>query len=164
MKNVIRQIFSFVLPFTVLVVVPYSIEDNLVFTSTTQSWIGIAMGLIGLSMMATTIYSFMTIGKGTLAPWAPTQKLVVTGLYRYVRNPMISGVWFVLLGEATLFASYAILIWSGAFLVINTVYFILSEEPGLEKRFGESYRVYKKHVPRWIPRLTPYQPENNHNA
>jgi len=69
---------------------------------------------------------------------------------------MILGVLMVLLGEATAFSSIKILEWAGVFFLINTAYFIVSEEPKLEKRFGADYLEYKKHVGRWIPRLTPY--------
>ena len=71
--------------------------------------------------------------------------------------PMIMGVVTVLLGESVLTGSWVILLWVVFFFTLNHVYFIVSEEPGLEKRFGESYRQYKQHVPRWIPRLTPWQ-------
>jgi protein-S-isoprenylcysteine O-methyltransferase Ste14 len=71
---------------------------------------------------------------------------------------MILSVILVVLGEAFLFAS----IWIGAmavfFYLLNTVYFVFSEEPGLEKRFGEEYLEYKRNVPRWIPRLRPWKP------
>jgi protein-S-isoprenylcysteine O-methyltransferase Ste14 len=81
------------------------------------------------------------------------QKLVIRGLYRYVRNPMISGALFVLMAEATLFRSWPIAIWMVIFPASNTVYFCLGEEKGLENRFGDDYRDYKAHVPRWVPRL-----------
>jgi protein-S-isoprenylcysteine O-methyltransferase Ste14 len=103
-----------------------------------------------------TITLFGRFGNGTLAPWQPTQKLVVIGPYRYVRNPMISGVFFILIGESLILHSTSILEWAGLFFLINTTYFILSEEPSLEERFGQDYRQYKRHVGRWIPRLHPY--------
>lgn len=156
MKNFAKQLFSFILPFTVLVIVPRWIEDNWTLDTLPHVVVGILSACFGLTCMVFTISSFITIGKGTLAPWAPTKKLVVTGLYRYMRNPMISGVFMVLLGETLCLWSTNLLAWSGAFFLINTIYFILSEEPGLEKRFGSEYREYKSHVPRWIPRLTPY--------
>jgi protein-S-isoprenylcysteine O-methyltransferase Ste14 len=157
MKVIIKNILSLVLPFTVLILVPRWIEKSWTIPSYAHLIVGSALGLIGLSVMAITISSFIRIGKGTLAPWSPTQRLVVTGLYRYVRNPMIMGVATVLLGEAIVFWSLPIIEWAGIFILINTTYFILSEEPGLEKRFGPDYIEYKKHVGRWIPRLTPYQ-------
>ena len=69
---------------------------------------------------------------------------------------MISSVLAILLGETIAFGSLGIFIWFLLFFGINNVYFVLSEEPGLEKRFGEDYRIYKKNVPRWIPRLRPW--------
>jgi protein-S-isoprenylcysteine O-methyltransferase Ste14 len=104
---------------------------------------------------------FSRIGEGTLAPWAPTKHIVVTGLYRHVRNPMISGVLIALLGEAILFSSFSIFLWFILASIVNHVYFIKSEEPGLLARFGDEYRVYWENVPRWIPRRTPWYPEYN---
>ena len=112
---------------------------------------------LGLVLMVATIRLFMTVGKGTLAPWNPPQRLVVRGVYRYVRNPMISGVIFILLGEAVLAASLPLLGLFVFFVIVNAVYIPLAEEPGLVKRFGEDYLAYKQNVPRWIPRLTPWK-------
>ena len=95
---------------------------------------------------------FARVGEGTLAPWDPTRKLVAVGPYRHVRNPMISGVALMLLGEALVRGSWVLGTWTGTFLLINHGYFVASEEPGLEKRYGAAYRVYKENVPRWIPR------------
>jgi protein-S-isoprenylcysteine O-methyltransferase Ste14 len=113
--------------------------------------------ILGLGLMVHTIRLIYKTGRGTLAPWDPTQKLVVTGLYRYLRNPMISGVIFVLLGQAVLLGSWLIFIWFLIFLALNIVYIPLSEEPGLENRFGDNYRSYKDNVPRWLPRRTPWE-------
>ena len=77
--------------------------------------------------------------------------------YAYVRNPMITGIFLILTGEACLLGSYAIGIWTVLFLVINMIYFPLSEEPGLRARFGKEYDTYCKNVPRYIPRLTPWK-------
>jgi len=154
--NLLKQITSFILPVTVLIIVPINIESNWSILFGWNSIFGLILIIAGLMIMGLTISSFIRIGKGTLAPWSPTKKLVVVGLYRYVRNPMILGVFTVLLGETTCIWSIALLQWSAAFFVINTIYFILYEEPGLEKRFGEDYLNYKKHVPRWVPRLTPF--------
>ena len=95
-------------------------------------------------------------GKGTLAPWDPPRRLVVRGPYAYVRNPMISGVVFVLFGEALLLLSRPHLEWALLFLLINAVYIPLLEEPLLRERFGDEYREYSRHVPRLMPRLTPW--------
>ena len=66
-----------------------------------------------------------------------------------------NSIVFILIGESLFFHSTNVLIWATCFFFINTVYFIFSEEPGLQARFGDDYRQYKEHVPRWIPRLTP---------
>lgn len=117
---------------------------------------GLAFIGAGLTLVIKTNMLFATIGKGTLAPWTPTQKLVVRGIYRHVRNPMISGVFCILLGETLLFGSPNLFTWFMIFVLINMTYIPLLEEPGLERRFGEDYLVYKKNVPRWIPRRTPW--------
>ena len=99
---------------------------------------------------------FVREGEGTLAPWDPPQQLVVHGPYRYVRNPMISGVIFVLFGEALVLLSRPHAIWAAAFLALNLIFIPLVEEPRLAGRFGDSYREYQKHVPRIWPRLRPW--------
>lgn len=159
MKNFLKQIFSFILPFTVLVIIPLWIEKKRTLQISLHLFAGLITILVGLTIMAITISSFIKIGKGTLAPWSPTKKLVLKGLYRYVRNPMILGVFIVLLGEALALLSKNILLWAGVFLIINTIYFVIYEEPDLEEKFGDEYREYKKHVSRWLPRFTPYHPE-----
>jgi protein-S-isoprenylcysteine O-methyltransferase Ste14 len=114
--------------------------------------IGAALIAAGLALWWWTVRLFARVGRGTLAPWDPTRRLVVEGPYRHVRNPMISAVGGVLLGEALLFGSSELLIWLGLFLAINAAYFVLVEEPGLERRFGDEYREYRRTVPRWLPR------------
>jgi protein-S-isoprenylcysteine O-methyltransferase Ste14 len=76
----------------------------------------------------------------------------------HMRNPMISAVLAVLLGESILFGSSALLIWFAAFLTLNWVGFLVYEEPGLERRFGDEYREYRRSVRRWLPRRTPWTP------
>ena len=120
---------------------------------------GLALIGAGLYLVLATIRMFVTIGKGTLAPWDPPQKLVVTGIYRYVRNPMISGVIALVAGQALLLGSVPLLLYALLIFAINAVYIPLSEEPGLRRRFGQSYDDYASEVPRWLPRRTPYIPE-----
>ena len=104
------------------------------------------------AMIAWTVALFAGVGRGTLAPWDPPERLVVRGPYRYVRNPMITGVVSVLLGEAALFGSPAVLAWAGFVFALNAVYFPLIEEPDLRSRFGADYDAYAAHTPRWLPR------------
>jgi protein-S-isoprenylcysteine O-methyltransferase Ste14 len=156
MSKLINQIFSFILPVTVLIIIPLIIENDFSIKETPASVSGLAFIITGLYFIVSTVALFIKIGKGTLAPWSPTGKLVISGLYRYVRNPMIIGVLMVLIGESVLFLSVRIFIWAVLFIIINTVYFILYEEPDLEKKFGEEYSTYKKYVNRWLPRFKPY--------
>ena len=120
------------------------------------SWIPRTLGAIlmiaGVGLVAWCISLFARIGKGTLAPWDPTSNLVAAGPYRYTRNPMITGVCTILAGEALALGSWRLGLWALTVIVLNHVYFLVSEEPGLERRFGESYAEYKRRVPRWIPR------------
>jgi protein-S-isoprenylcysteine O-methyltransferase Ste14 len=120
--------------------------------------LGVSLVGVGLLLFVRTVALFVTVGVGTLAPWDPTSRLVVRGPYRHVRNPMISGVLFVLLGEAAVLGSPALLIWAAAFLAVNAVYMPLFEEPGLQRRFGKDYETYAANVPRWLPRLRPWDP------
>ena len=148
------------LPVTVSVIVPYLIYDPAHLFL--PGWLllktaGLVLLTGGLALLIYTNYLFRSIGKGSLAPWSPTQKLIVTGPYRYCRNPMISGVLFILTGEALFFHSVEIALWAILFFGINTTYFMLKEEPDLFRRFGDNYRKYRENVPRWIPRLKPYR-------
>jgi len=119
---------------------------------------------VGLLLMAQTISMFVRIGKGTLAPWDATSHMVLHGVYRHVRNPMISGVFCILLGESVLFGSIPLFIWFVIFVLMNAIYIPFIEEPGLEERFGEEYLVYKKNVPRWIPLIKPWIPPSFKDA
>ncbi len=149
-----------ILPVSVTCIVPYFIYDRSddIPESIFFKIIGGILAGGGLVLFLYTVFLFKTIGKGTLAPWSEKQNLVIEGPYRYCRNPMISGVLFILIGEAFLFHSVSILWWALLFVIINTVYFITVEEPALYEKFGKDYKNYKKHVPRWIPRLKPYRP------
>jgi protein-S-isoprenylcysteine O-methyltransferase Ste14 len=163
------------LPFVVTVVIPTLI---LAQTPPTPGWglpfplnillfiLGIVLIGLGLLLMIQTVGLFMTVGQGTLAPWDPTQRLVVVGIYRYVRNPMISGVFSILLCEGVLLGSTSILVWALIVIVINMIYIPLSEEPGLRQRFGADYDDYARNVPRWVPRRTPWtlSPANTRTA
>ena len=125
-----------------------------------QLWrclIGAICLLLGILLAVLTVRLFPKLGNGTPAPWDSTTKLITSGPYAYVRNPMITGVVLILVGEALLLCSVAIGIWAGVFLIINMLYFPLSEEPGLRKRFGKEYDEYCKNVPRYSPRLKPWR-------
>ena len=109
--------------------------------------------LVGLSIIWITVSLFTDYGKGTPAPYSPPKILVAIGIYRYVRNPMMIGVWSVLIGEANLFMSIGLLIWFLIFFIASILFVTLWEEEDLENRFGEPYCEYKRNVPRWVPRI-----------
>ncbi|MCW5888637.1 MAG: isoprenylcysteine carboxylmethyltransferase family protein [Anaerolineales bacterium] len=142
------------LPFMASVVVPAALLAH--FGAGQPAWwqqgAGVLVFAAGFGLFAWCVSLFVRVGRGTLAPWDPTTALVAVGPYRYVRNPMISGVAAMLLGQALYFGATALLAWGATFIAINHAYFVFSEEPGLEQRFGQAYRAYKAAVPRWLPR------------
>jgi protein-S-isoprenylcysteine O-methyltransferase Ste14 len=154
------------LPFTVTVLIPAAIVagggatgwglDGVARAAT----IVVGAGLIsaGLAVFVWTVRLFAWIGRGTLAPWDPPERLVVAGPYRHLRHPMISGVTLVLAGEALALGSSGIAVVLGAFAALNAVYLPLVEEPALVRRFGADYERYMANVGRWIPRLRPWEP------
>ncbi len=152
------------LPFVVTVVVPACLlliggRGGRPWLPAWLAWpLGLALLLTGLTLIVTTVGLFARVGHGTLAPWDPTAQLVVAGPYRYVRNPMITGVFAVLLAESLLTSSPWLFLWFCGFLVVNLLYIRVSEEPGLRARFGPDYETYVEHVPAWIPRRTPWDP------
>jgi protein-S-isoprenylcysteine O-methyltransferase Ste14 len=163
----LRQLLAIaLLPFTVAVLVPIWIAQQYGVTLTVGSSLGLVLlqsgGVVllslGLVLFVTSLWRFMTKGRGTLAPWDPPRVFVADGPYRYVRNPMISGVILLLSGEAFALMSPPHGVWAVCFSVINLVYIPLVEEPQLERRFGDSYREYCRHVRRFIPRLRPWTP------
>ena len=126
----------------------------------------LAVGLVGAWLFVTTVVDFARRGRGTLAPWDPPRRLVLSGPYRHVRNPMISGVVLLVLAQGGWLGSALVAGWGALFLVINLVYIRSSEEPALRARFGEAYDTYCRAVPRWIPRLAPWRadPEDTEPA
>ena len=164
---IFRQLIAIVvLPFTVAVVIPIwlarrdgirlglgaSLGDLVMQTC------GAGLLAIGVVLFLASLGRFVREGRGTLAPWDPPRQLVVRGPYRYVRNPMISGVVIVLLGEAAVLQSRPHLLWAIGFLGFNAIYIPLLEEPLLAERFGADYSEYRRHVPRLVPRWRPWKP------
>jgi protein-S-isoprenylcysteine O-methyltransferase Ste14 len=158
-----RILSSLILPFVIVVILPWWLRTGLAEYDTCWPgdspavWIARLLGatvlLLGAALFVWCVTLLVREGKGTIMPWDPTQQLVIKGPYCHVRNPMISAVLFMVAGQALLWGSWLTGLLAVVFFLINHVYFILSEEPGLERRFGESYREYKANVPRWLPRL-----------
>ncbi|MCE9645771.1 MAG: isoprenylcysteine carboxylmethyltransferase family protein [Chloroflexi bacterium] len=167
MLKTLRHILAILaLPFMAVIVMPAWLSHQFIqydtrrIGTTPAALTGLVAGAlfvwVGFTFFVWCVNLFAIIGQGTLAPWDPTRRLVVSGPYRHVRNPMISAVAMMLIGQSLFWGSWVIGLWAGIFILINHFYFIFSEEPGLEKRFGESYLRYKANVPRWIPRLRPW--------
>jgi protein-S-isoprenylcysteine O-methyltransferase Ste14 len=122
--------------------------------ATTWRWhhgLALPLFLIGVAIYAWCLWDFMSAGRGTPAPIDPPRRLVVRGLYRYVRNPMYVGVLSAIAGWAAWFAARDVIIY-GAFVGVGFDLFVrFVEEPGLRARFGEDYTRYCAAVRRWIP-------------
>lgn len=167
MLYLLRHLLSvLILPVTMVVVVPWWIARNYGVDARVPDrlleWLAVAAGAvaggIGFALFAASLRLFFTVGRGTLAPWDPPRHLVVRGPYRYVRNPMISGVVLLQTAIALSLRSWPHAVWAATFLAANLIYFPLVEEPMLEEKFGDEYRTYKRYVSRFLPRLRPWNP------
>ena len=116
---------------------------------------GALVMLLGVVLVCWCVRDFYVSGKGTLAPWDPPAKLVVIGLYRYVRNPMYVGVVTLVLGWSVLFTSPVLMCYALILAVGFHIRVLTYEEPWLESQFGSEWRRYRSEVGRWFPRLTP---------
>lgn len=119
--------------------------------------LGLTVTTAGAALVVTCFVRFVTEGRGTPAPVAPTEELVVGGVYRFVRNPMYVGVGSAIAGQAVAFASTAVAVWLLVFMATVWSFVHFYEEPTLSEQFGESYERYRAAVPGWWPRLTPYR-------
>ncbi len=122
--------------------------------------IGALMIAAGVAVVLDSFARFALQGLGTPAPILPTRHLVVSGLYQYVRNPMYAGVLSIILGQSLLFGdgrlfAYGVLLWLGVH-----VFVVGYEEPTLRRSFGSEYEAFRRNVPRWIPRLSPWRGGN----
>jgi protein-S-isoprenylcysteine O-methyltransferase Ste14 len=113
----------------------------------------LGLGIIGL---LDSFVRFAVQGLGTPAPVFPTRHLVVTGLYRYVRNPMYVAVAFTIFGQSLILGNVALLAYGGLVWLLFHVFVMVYEEPVLRSSFGDEYKSFCAEVPRWIPRLTPW--------
>ena len=118
--------------------------------------LGVLMIAAGAPLLLDCFIRFAIQGLGTPAPIAAPQRLVVTGIYRHTRNPMYVAVFFLTLGQALLFGSIPMLEYTLAITTGFIAFVLLYEEPTLRRKFGADYEQYRRHVPRWIPRLKPY--------
>lgn len=119
--------------------------------------IGIVLILIGAPVLIDSFARFALQGVGTPAPLAPTRHLVVTGLYRYVRNPMYLAVAAVIFGQGFYLGRVGLLIYGAGFLLACHLFVIAYEEPTLRRTFGADYEAFCTNVRRWLPRLGPWR-------
>jgi protein-S-isoprenylcysteine O-methyltransferase Ste14 len=167
-----RHLISILIaPLTMTIVIPASLVnwDDLRthnFGSplvATQGTVGGLLIAAGLGLLIWTVMLFDRVGKGTLGvgkALGEPVNLVVRGPYRHVRNPMITGVLCILLGEAAIAASGWLLLWFAIFFACIATFIRFWEEPHLAQRYGSDYLNYRQNVPRWIPRISAWAPAN----
>jgi protein-S-isoprenylcysteine O-methyltransferase Ste14 len=150
-------VFTLLVPGTVVGVVPWWITGHrlappLLGTAATR-WLGALLFLAGLPVFLGFLLRFVREGRGTPAPVAPTDRLVVGGAFRYVRNPGYLAVLALVAGQGLWFGSPAVLAYAAALAVAFHLFVVLYEEPTLARRYGAEYEDFRARVPRWLPRL-----------
>ena len=121
--------------------------------------LGIALLVVAVVVLIRNFVRFVVEGRGTPSPVLQTERLVVGGDYRFVRNPMYLGVIGAILGQAMIFGSFSLLLYALAVWAIMATFVRWYEEPLLQNRYGEEYGRYRRGVRAWVPRLHPWQPE-----
>ena len=153
-------IYLFLLVPFFIIWIPYEILSasghDIEFNSGVFQHVGLVFIALGVVAYVWCSGSFVFYAKGTPIPFTPTKELVVTGLYKYVRNPLYIAGMLVLLGETLLFLSKGIFIYTLIMFGVFNVH-VLMEENHLEDTFGKKYEQYRKVVPRWIPRFKSYK-------
>ncbi|MBB4932611.1 protein-S-isoprenylcysteine O-methyltransferase Ste14 [Lipingzhangella halophila] len=119
--------------------------------------VGAVLIAAGLYVLLSAVARF-ALALGTLAPVAPTERLVVEGFHRFVRNPMYVGVIAAILGQALLFGSLGVAVYGIVVWVFFSLFVRWYEEPTLVRQFGGEYETYRRNVPAWIPRVRPWEP------
>ncbi len=122
--------------------------------------VGAVVIVLGVGVLLHAFVRFVIEGGGTPAPIAPTERLVVGGLYRYVRNPMYLAVAAIIVGQALALGQLWLLLYAAAFFAVVAVFVRTYEEPTLERRYGEQFTAYCRAVPAWRVRRTPWQADD----
>src|SRR5215510_6618271 len=153
-------LFLVIAPGSVAVLVPWWISR---WRLQTPLWgvgpirvVGVLLIATGFPVLLDSFARFALQGVGTPAPLFPTRHLVVTGLYRYVRNPMYVAVVSTILGQGLILGNVMLLEYGGVVWLLFHLFVLVYEEPTLRTSFGSEYQSYYEAVPRWIPRLTPW--------
>ena len=144
--------FGFYLPWLL-----FGLRDVRIDITDPRHWLGMLCIGVGTILLLTCIWEFARRGKGTLSPADPPRQLVVSGLYRFVRNPMYMSVTLIVFGEVLLTFSRPLLAYWVIWFAIVNLFVVGYEEPTLRDQFGDQYDRYVRNVGRWIPRLTPWR-------
>jgi len=123
--------------------------------------VGAVLLVVGSAALLECFFRFAWTGLGTPVPIAPTRRLIVTGLYRHVRNPMYFSVITIVLGEALLLSDPRLLLYGAAVWTLFHLFVLAYEEPTLREQFPEDYARYTRAVPRWLPRLSPWRDDDS---
>jgi protein-S-isoprenylcysteine O-methyltransferase Ste14 len=151
LKNLL---FTILIPGTVAVYIPLIIARGKVISLQPLLLVsGILFMVLGATIYAWTVWNFASFGSGTPLPIDAPKKLVVRGLYRFVRNPMYLGVILVILGWVAIFAYGWLLLYALVVWVVMNLFVVVYEEPRLKELFGEDYESYRMAVGRWVPRV-----------
>jgi protein-S-isoprenylcysteine O-methyltransferase Ste14 len=151
-------VFLVIAPGTFGAFVPWALTG---WESRSSPWpvraLGAVLVVAGAAIVLHAFVQFILEGRGTPAPVAPTEELVVGGVYRRLRNPMYVAVTAVIGGQALLLGSLELGVYAVCFWAVTAAFVMLYEEPVLMRRYGDRYRTYRDNVPAWIPRLRPWR-------
>lgn len=152
--------FLALVPGAVVVLVPYwltgwRVEEPFLGVPGLRA-LGALMVFAGLASLLDSFARFVFVGLGTPAPVAPPTRLVVSGQYRHVRNPMYVAVLALVVGQGFVLGSGALLPYAALLWLLFNAFVVLYEEPRLASLFGESYEAYRRNVRRWWPRIKPW--------
>jgi protein-S-isoprenylcysteine O-methyltransferase Ste14 len=145
-------VFTIVVPGAGAVWAPWWILTRDGHAATPVAWVAVAVIAAGAALYLWCVWLFAAVGRGTPGPWDAPRSVVAAGPYRWVRNPIYIAALLVVMGEAWLFLSPALLLYAGAMAVCCHLFVIGYEERTLRRRFGSAYEGYARTVPRWIPR------------
>lgn len=154
--------FFLLAPGTVAFLIPWWIAGwrmvEPFFGQPSVPFVGLLLVVAGAVPLIESFARFALVGRGTPAPIVPTERLVVSGFYRYERNPMYVGVLAIIIGNALVLGNASVLIYAVIVSLGFALFVRAYEEPALRRQFGQEYELYCTHVPRWLPRLTPWTP------
>jgi protein-S-isoprenylcysteine O-methyltransferase Ste14 len=154
---VVSAAFFALAPGLVAGVIPWYLTDGWARNEPSDGWILAALGgaLIvgGVAVLVHAFARYVIEGRGSPAPAAPTERLVVGGLNRYVRNPMYVAVIATILGQALFLSRPVLLVYAAGAFATMAAFTRWYEEPVLAQQFGARYETYCKEVPRWLPRV-----------